>query len=109
MAKTMELMRRLGFIADKVEYTGSVGAHYTKRDLWGSDIIYRNALEIGFVQVKTSEKQVSEGKRQLNQDSEWPSSVVRLVCIWAPRSRRPAMHIVGGSACQPVLCERMAS
>lgn len=92
--KTINWLVSLGYAAEKVEYVGMVGQHYTKRDLWGADIIYRNAESLGFIQVKTSDGQIAKGKRQLACDTNWPVWVGRHVVMWEPRSKSPTVEEV---------------
>jgi hypothetical protein len=94
VTKTLKWLSSQGLVADKVEYTGSVGQHYTKRDLWGADIIYRGLNELGFVQVKTSEAQISKGRRQLTSDTCWPPFITRSVVYWPPRASEPIVEYV---------------
>lgn len=90
--KTIRWLESNGLVADKVEYSGMVGGHYTKRDLWGADIIYRSRHCIGFIQLKTSQGQMSKGRRQLSDDGSWPSDVGRYVLRWEPRTRLPIIQ-----------------
>lgn len=83
-----------GYTAEKVEFTGMVGKQYTKRDLWGADIIFRGMNALGFVQVKTSAEQISKGRRQLSADTNWPPNIYRLVGYWPPRGKEPFWYEV---------------
>jgi hypothetical protein len=94
VTKTIQWLERQGYIADKVEYTGMAGGRYVKRDLWGADIIYRGLSELGFVQVKTSEAQISKGRRQLTSDTCWPPFITRSVVYWPPRASEPIVEYV---------------
>ena len=90
--KLINWLEANGYKASKVEFTGSIGGHYTKRDLWGADIIYRDKHTLGFIQLKTSPKRLAEGKRQLKQDDLWPSDIVRCVAYWPPRTKEPIFY-----------------
>lgn len=89
VGKFIKWLELNGYIADKCEYSGMIGQQYTKRDLWGADVIFRSQSEIGFIQVKTSESQISKGKRQLCSDNMWPPFVQRIVGYWPPRAKSP--------------------
>jgi Holliday junction resolvase-like predicted endonuclease len=92
VAKFIKWLRDKGYDAEKCEFTGSIGGHYTKKDIWGADIIFKDASTIGFIQVKTSEKRISEGRRQLS--GIWPASVRRIVGYWPPRAKEPTLDDV---------------
>ena len=88
VAKFIKWLRNNGYDADKCEFTGSIAGHYTKRDLWGADIAFKDDRIIGFIQVKTSKAQIAAGRRQLS--GKWPPETRRLVGYWRPRAKEPS-------------------
>ena len=90
--KTIDWLEASGFLAAKVEFTGTMGKHYKKQDLWGADVAFRNQWMIGFIQVKSSlgknNRNIKEGVKQLT-DDHWPMAVRRYVIHWPNRAKRP--------------------
>ncbi len=91
-AKTMKYLESKGYDVFKTEFVTSFNGHYSKVDMWGSDFAYKNGNVLGFVQVKTSPKQLSVGRKQLT--GNWPSSVQRWVSYWVPRAKEPTFYQV---------------
>lgn len=89
VAKVIKWLRERGYDAEKCEFTGSINGHYTKRDLFGADVIYKNDSDLGFIQVKTSQRSIPDGRRQLA--GRWPSLVKRHVLYWPPRAKEPTL------------------
>lgn len=98
--KTMAWLESKGYVTEKVEYSSTHGPPgrltYSKKDLWGSDIICRSAEAIAFIQVKSSVAQVSKGVRQLTADEAWPISVGRYVIWWDARAKEPNIKRISG-------------
>jgi len=90
--KLMDWLRAKGFDVEKCEFTGSIAGHYTKKDIWGADIVYKNDRVLGFIQLKTSPARIAEGRRQLK--GNWPPSVLRHVAYWPPRVKEPIFYEV---------------
>ena len=99
--RTMTWLEDMGYVTEKVEvnYSTRIGGRdiYVKRDMWGADIAVRNKEHIAFIQVKTSDKQISTGIRQLSQDDQWPKEVGRYVIYWPLRAKTPDVRLITGS------------
>lgn len=125
--RTIDWLKAGGYEAECVEQNNShaqAGCYiYSKKDLWGSDVIFRRGTPslvagtgkacsegcngvsneaIGFVQVKTSQAQTYKGTKQLTADENWPACVWRLVIFWPERTRLtdgPLVKCIGAMQC----------
>lgn len=78
--------------------TGELDVLYLKRDLWGADLVARNADHLIFIQVKSNPGDITRGIRQLSR-GPWPPFVGRWVVYWPPRRRLregPEVEVVAG-------------
>ena len=73
-------------IVTKDRTTGELKVLFIKKDIWGADLIARNAESLVFVQVKANKGDISKGMKELSR-GPWPPSVGRWVAYWPPRRR----------------------
>ena len=94
--KTQEWLESEGYIVAPLEVTrrifvpGKDGKPdrvvFSKKDLWGADLIARNGTELIFIQVKANPGHIAEGMKELSRGI-WPPWVQRWVVHWPPRTR----------------------
>ena len=109
VARTMMWMRALGFAVESTENKRAIPKFddagrithfvYVTRDLWGSDLIARNAKRLIFIQVKSNRGHIAAGKHELSR-GPWPNArgiIERWVVLWPPGRRidkGPEIHEV---------------
>jgi Holliday junction resolvase-like predicted endonuclease len=88
--RTVDWLEDLGYTVAKLERSSSVriGGRtvYRRGDVWGSDLVARNADHLVFVQVKANRGDISRGIRALS-SGPWPRHIARWVVHW-PAGRR---------------------
>lgn len=98
LLKTRDYLKGLGYQVEIVEKTqrivtrddkGKQFVLFSKKDLWGGDLVARNKEELIWVQVKSNKGDIGRGIKQLSEDDEWPESVKRWVMYWEPRAKEP--------------------
>jgi hypothetical protein len=92
--KAMKWFEQHGWTAKEVEQTYTIPlpggrSMFCKKDFWGADICCRKRDELLiFVQVKTSDKQIREGVRQLTTDDNWPVAHARRAVLYWPKGKQ---------------------
>ena len=98
LLKTRDWFRDLGYEVEIVEKTqrivtkdskGKQFVLFSKKDLWGGDLVARNREELIWIQVKSNKGDIGRGIKQLAEDDNWPESVKRWVVLWEHRAKEP--------------------
>ena len=82
--KTRKWLESKGYLVEILEHSG----RYSKKDIWGSDLIAKNETELIFIQVKSNKAHLSMGKKELLA-TVWPPFVKLWVVCWEPYSKKP--------------------
>lgn len=95
-ARTREWLESQGFLVEVLERSQRIVVRdkrtqeprviFIKRDVWGADLVARNAERLVFIQVKSNAGDIAKGMKELSQ-GPWPASVERWVAHW-PKGRR---------------------
>ena len=107
MMKTRDWLKKLGYQVEIVEKTqrivtkddkGKQFVLFSKKDLWGGDLVARNKEELIWIQVKSNKGDIGRGIKQLSEDEDWPDHIKRWVICWEPRQREPEIvEVIHGS------------
>ena len=98
LLKSRDYMKDLGYETEIVEKVQRIvtkddrGKHhvlFSKKDLWGADLVARNKEELIWVQVKCNSCDIATGIKQLCTDDNWPEFIKRWVICWEPRQKEP--------------------
>lgn len=95
--RTKDWLEAQGYLVEVLERTsrimipdkanpGQLRVLFSRRDIWGADLIARNAERLVFIQVKANAGDVSKGMKELSV-GVWPASVERWVAHWPERRR----------------------
>lgn len=84
----MEIVEKTQRIVTKDD-KGKQFVLFSKKDLWGGDLVARDKEEMIWIQVKSNKCDIATGIKQLSEDDEWPEFVKRWVVYWEPRTREP--------------------
>jgi Holliday junction resolvase-like predicted endonuclease len=87
--KTKKWLESKGYLVEILEHSG----RYSKKDIWGSDLIAKNETEMVFIQVKSNKGDISSGKKQLLATA-WPPNIELWVVYWEVYSKSPTIHMV---------------
>jgi len=88
--RTRDWLEQEGWTVAKLEHRQRLftktGVIFRASDIWGSDLVAINGEDIVFVQVKSNEKHLAQGEKELK---KWPfpKSVKLWVVRWPPSRR----------------------
>ena len=91
VGKVEQLSRFVKKTRDEATGVITEEVRWSKRDLWGADLVARNRDRLLWIQVKSCAEDVTKGMKALGR-GPWPKSKeIELWVVWWPLRRRSAL------------------